>query len=147
MNFQYKIAKASHNEELFQLEKICFPHDAWSFESIKNTLDNERNVCFIACFNDKIVGYAIASVIYDECELNRIAVLPEFRKLKIGEKLIENLIQKCKSCDCRIIYLEVRESNDAAIGLYIKSGFIKCGMRKEYYRHPVENAVLMSLEF
>ena len=61
----------------------------------------------------------------------------------IGGKLLEKLYEEAEVLECREFLLEVRESNEAAIGLYTRQGFVKEGIRKNFYEQPVENAVIM----
>lgn len=146
MDFKCAFAENSHIDYIFEIEKICFPTECWSFEAIKKDILNTNTIYVVAVADSKIVGYANASAVCGECELNRIAVLPEFRNLKIGEALLKEVAAACKAAENNIMFLEVRESNCRAIGLYKKFGFEKCGLRKNYYKNPTENAVLMSLK-
>ena len=82
----------------------------------------------------------------DECELYRIAVLPEYRHQCIATQLMEYFINKCKSNGIKSIFLEVRCDNEPAKYLYEKHGFIKVGRRKNYYTEPVCDALIYKAE-
>ncbi len=58
--------------------------------------------------------------------------------------LMEGLIRETKKAGVRVWHLEVRQSNESAIRLYEKLGFVQDGLRKGYYEAPKEDAVLMS---
>lgn len=75
----------------------------------------------------------------DEVEVLNLAVLPQFRRRGMGSALIEALPPET-------VFLEVRESNAAAIALYSAAGFQKMGIRSAYYSDPVEGAVMMRLD-
>lgn len=116
-----------------EMEKQCFPGDAWSFDSIKSTLAREDIVCgVIFDGNNAPIGYYIAASGFGETELYRIAVLPSQRRRGYGKLLMEKLLKSCPK-DTEKIFLEVRESNKAAIGLYEKNGFEIISRRKNYY--------------
>ena len=67
-----------------------------------------------------------------------------YRKIGIGNKLLESLINLCSDLNCTLINLEVRESNLTAQNLYKKHGFIIDGVRKGYYEDNKEDAILMT---
>ena len=146
MNLKITIADASHNEQLFEMEKICFPSEYWSIGSVKSELLKENSICLIALCEGNFAGYVFSSFVYDESELNRIAVLPKYRNKKIAISLLEHLIEYMANNNCKTLFLEVRENNKAAIELYKKVGFNTIGIRNNYYTNPTENAILMSLE-
>ena len=146
MNLKIGNADSTQSAELFNAEKICFPNEFWSLDNIKSELDNERNICIAARDEERIIGYIFLSTVCDECELNRIAVLPEYRNQKIAGKLMLAMKDFLSQKSFGTVYLEVRSSNAPAINLYTKSGFKEIGKRKNYYKNPTEDAVLMSLE-
>ena len=65
------------------------------------------------------------------------------RRRGIGFKLMEAMIDDCKDRNVQSIFLEVRESNAAAIAMYEQFGFIKISTRKKYYDSPVEDGLVM----
>ena len=73
-----------------------------------------------------------------------MAVHPDHRRMGIACLLINNLMRICVVNNMKFLNLEVRESNCNAISLYSKLGFEKVGLRKNYYKNPNENAVLMT---
>ena len=90
------------------------------------------------------VGYAMLYIVCGEADIIRVAVLPEYRRQGIAEKL---LLKSFEVNETDAIFLDVRESNLPAINLYKLLGFVDTGIRKDYYSNPTENAVLMKKEF
>ena len=133
--------------ELECIEKACFS-SPWSLDSIKKSLCNTNTDFIIARQNQcgKIIGFCAFSFVIDECEILNIAVYPEHRKKGIAHSLLESAIDNAIKKGVRRFFLEVRESNFAAISLYKSFGFICIGNRKNYYSSPKENAILMSLK-
>jgi ribosomal-protein-alanine acetyltransferase len=117
---------------ILKIEKESFP-DLWGRELLEKELSLSFSRFIVAEVDGEIVGYLIAWIIGDSCELNRIAVAPCIRKKGIGKKLLYELIDYCKSRNVKEIFLEVRESNLNAIKLYRSSGFERISIRKNYY--------------
>ncbi|MHB8054592.1 MAG: ribosomal protein S18-alanine N-acetyltransferase [Candidatus Aminicenantales bacterium] len=95
----------------------------------------------------KIAGYLIFWVIRDEAQINNVAVHPDYRRRRIAEGMFRDILAALEQNGIQFISLEVREGNTGARALYEKLGFKGIGFRKEYYSHPVEDAVVMGLSF
>ena len=76
-----------------------------------------------------------------------IAVHPDFRRRGVAQSLVEGLVAGLKAKNVRCLTLEVRASNDPAIALYHKLGFVQVGRRPNYYRNPKEDALILRKEF
>lgn len=99
-------------------------------DDVKNEFTNNPFAKYlIYIYSNIIVGYIYYSDIYERCEINQIEVIPHYRNMKIGTKLMEYLIKTIK----KNITLEVRIDNYYAIKLYEKFGFIKTAIRENYY--------------
>lgn len=132
-------------DEICRIENESFSAEGWSRKSFEDFLSNQDNIMLSAELDGKIAGYILVSIAADEAELLIIAVDKSSRKKGIADMLLkEALKQLCGKTDT--FYLEVRESNQAAVNLYIKNGFKKVGLRKNYYSCPLENALIMSRE-
>ena len=127
-------------KDLAELDKVCFSVP-WSEKSFLEEAENPLAKYFVAKIEDKIVGYGGIWLVSGEGQITNIAVHPEMRKKGIASKILEELIKSAE--DCGQIFLEVRESNNAAISLYEKHGFKNCGVRKNFYHSPVENGIVM----
>ena len=88
-------------------------------------------------------GFLVARVVAGEAELLNMAVDAADRRKGLGSKLLAGAAKEAEARQATRMYLEVRESNEAAISLYERHGFRKNGQRAGYYQNPTENAVLM----
>ena len=106
--------------------------------------DDIEAICDIerACFSDP---WSYGTVLYEDCDINNVAVLPEYRRRGIGRRMMESFLVRCRGKGAKRVLLEVRESNLAAIGLYAAFGFAVIGKRRDYYDDPREDAVLMEV--
>jgi ribosomal-protein-alanine acetyltransferase len=128
--------------QISDLEKESF-EDAWSMAIIKENLKNEKYIYVIARENDKIIGFVTVLLIAPEAEILRIAVSIKSRRCKIAKMLMEKLLEELKLHKISEIILEVRKSNEPAIELYKKYDFKETGIRKDYYKEPLEDAIIM----
>ena len=127
-----------------ELEKICIPGEAWSFESFRSEAEKPSGFV-LAALDDSgnVMGFLTASCIMDTAELTNIAVAPECRKQGVAGMLLKNLLSRIGRAE---LFLEVRESNLPARKFYQKYQFQEIGIRKRFYQNPEENAVLMKWE-
>lgn len=93
--------------------------------------------------NREASGYAIISCTPFDADLERIAVMPKYRKKGYASLLMEKIFQQVKEEKLESIMLEVRRSNEDAINLYKNKGFESIAERKDYYKNPVEDAIIM----
>lgn len=84
-------------------------------------------------YNNKIIGFIIITLYAGESHILNIAIHPDFRSQGFGQQLLEHALAIAKSKGANIAFLEVRKSNDSAISLYQKLGFVQIGERKAYY--------------
>ena len=138
--------KAEHVPQVAQLEKICFA-DPWSELSISLELTNVWSYWVVALDGDTVVGYVGSQSSIDEADIMNVAVHPDYRRQGIAENLINTLIAELKKRGCHALLLEVRASNTPAITLYEKLGFAQVGCRKNYYRNPKEDALILRKEW
>ena len=92
---------------------------------------------------DPLAGFALASLIPPQAELESIVVATIFQRRGIARRLFEALAGELASAGITEVLLEVRASNEAALSLYRALGFEEAGQRAGYYADPVEDAVLM----
>ena len=138
--------KAEHVPQVAQLEKICFA-DPWSELSISLELTNVWSYWVVALDGDTVVGYVGSQSSIDEADIMNVAVHPDYRRQGIAENLINTLVAELKNRGCHALLLEVRVSNTPAITLYEKLGFAQVGSRKNYYRNPKEDALILRKEW
>ena len=135
-----------HVAQIASLERQCFA-DPWSEGSIASELDNPLSLWLVAEQNGAVCGYVGSQTVLDETDMMNIAVRPDCRRQGIAAALIEELVSRLKERGSHILRLEVRESNAPAIALYNSMGFTQLGIRKNYYRNPKENALILGKEW
>ena len=91
----------------------------------------------------QICGFAIARWGPGEWEIENVVVAAEHRRQGIGRALVRKLLQAAGEGGAEVVLLEVRQSNTAARQLYEGLGFVEAGRRPDYYRDPVEDALLL----
>jgi len=96
--------------------------------------------------DDQVAGYVVALEAADEGEILNLAVAPAGRRHGLGRALVESAVARLRERGVRQIYLEVRDSNAPARALYAAHGFKEVGRRKQYYRRPVEDAIVLRLD-
>ena len=146
MSFEIVRLSAENSAAVAEIEKSCFSHP-WSEQTVESEINGKFSDFFGAFSEGKLAGYIGGRTIAGETEIFNVAVLPEFRRKGIAKALIEKVIKTVKEKETAVIFLEVRASNLGAIMLYEKCGFVFCGIRKDYYTDPKENALLMRLAF
>ena len=137
---------SSHVAQIAQLEKICFS-DPWSEKSVASELDNKLAFWLVAAEGDTVAGYIGSQTVIDDTDLLNVAVHPDFRRPGSAEALVTALVEHLKKMGSRCLTLEVRASNEPAIALYGKLGFAEIGRRKNYYRNPREDALILRKEW
>ena len=136
----------SHVPQIAELEKMCF-HDPWSEASIASELNNRLSLWLVAVDNEKVIGYVGSQTVLGETDMMNIAVHPDHRGQGIATDLIVGLISALEQRGSHSLMLEVRVSNDPAISVYQKLGFDEVGRRKNYYRKPKEDALILRKEW
>ena len=121
------------------IEKECFS-SPWDEAALEAELNNACSYLYVALDGDKAAGYAAVYCVCGEADIARVAVLPEYRRQGIATQL---LLKSFEDNGANCVFLDVRESNAAAIKLYESLGFEHIGIRKNYYSDPTENAILM----
>lgn len=132
------------------LEKQIFSRP-WSADSFEKALTYPEQLLLVAeeAAGEGIAirGYSILFAAADQADVSNIAVDSACRGQKIGDALMREMLNRAKEKGVREVFLEVRESNAPAIGLYQKYGFSQIGIRKAYYEEPKEDALLMKMKF
>lgn len=144
-DFSVTKLKENHITAIAQLEKLCFS-EPWSENAI---IDSFRSgtVFFVAEKNGKVLGYVGIKPVLDEGYITNVAVFPEYRRMGVGAALMQKLDLFSEERELSFISLEVRQSNLPAISLYDNFGYKKEGVRKNFYREPTEDAIIMTKRF
>lgn len=115
----------------------------WSKESFAFSVSATSDCCLIAQVKNRIAGYIIVRISLDTADIADVAVDTCFREQGIGSMLMTQMFEREELIDVQQYVLEVRKSNDSAIGLYKKFSFKLEGIRRNYYTKPTEDAVVM----
>ncbi len=127
---------------LCALEAECFSLP-WSAAAFEDFFKNGCSCCLVAEIDGSIVGYVGMNLISGEGEITNLAVAASTRRLGVASALMDAL---CATEGLYRLMLDVRVSNVPARAFYEKCGFTVDGIRKNFYSHPREDAVLMSRE-
>lgn len=114
----------------------------WSYNVLKQELENKNTTYIIAKEKNEVVGFAGISVILDEATLNNIVVKKSCRGRGIGGEMLETLIDLCSDMNLKTFTLEVNVENTPAIKLYEKFGFKNLGIRKKYYNNTTDAYIM-----
>jgi ribosomal-protein-alanine N-acetyltransferase len=130
-----------------EIENLSFP-TPWSESSFRYELqENPYASLFVARTREltTVIAFACLWIVDQEVKINNIAVHPSYRSQGVGTRFLRFLIDHAASQGCREVTLEVRPSNQAALSLYRKAGFVPIGRRKQYYTDTHEDAIVMWL--
>jgi [ribosomal protein S18]-alanine N-acetyltransferase len=137
--------RLGHLDRVLEIEEASFPQP-YSRELFEEELSLDIASPQVVRLNSLVVGYIDYWTVKGEIHLINIAVDPAYRKLHIASFMMEHLIQDAQEKGAEKIFLDVRQSNAAAISLYEKFGFKKTGVRRRYYSDNGENALVMVRE-
>ena len=133
----------SHVPAVAELERQNFS-DPWPDIAVRGELTNKLALWLVAVEDGEVVGYVGSQTVLQEADMMNIAVSDSHRRRGIAKMLVEELIRQL---DAYQLTLEVRASNAPAIALYEALGFLQVGLRKNYYRKPKEDALILRKEW
>lgn len=141
----YKIITLSEEyiDSLVRLEGECFS-TPWTKKMLLDDIKNPNTLYIAAVEEDEVVAYAGMWVSVYDGQITNVAVSKEHRRQNIATGLLTTLCDECVKKGLECITLEVRRGNEAAISLYQKLGFETVGVRKNYYKNPTEDAMLLT---
>jgi [ribosomal protein S18]-alanine N-acetyltransferase len=130
-------------DEVLEIERLSFS-DPWSREMFRSELEvGGGTYARMALRGNALAGYLLAVMVEDEAHLGNLAVHPSERRTGVGQRLLDDLLETAREQGVSRITLEVRRSNDNARKFYFRNEFIDVAMRKNYYRNPHEDAIVM----
>jgi len=133
----------AHLDEVLEIERLSFT-DPWTRAMFRSELEVAAHTYGrIAIEDNRVVGYLLAVLIPDEAHLGNLAVHPRSRRRGVAQRLLDDLVQTSRMRGVRRVTLEVRESNAVARKFYATNDFMDIAIRKNYYRNPVEDAIVM----
>ena len=133
-------------DSLVIIEEECFSLP-WSKKAFQESYVKDYAYFFVAEIDKEIVGYVGLYKMGNDGDITNIGISSLHRRKGIGYKLMSSVLDFAKRENMEHITLEVRESNIPAIALYEKLGFVKVGIRKDFYEKPVENAIIYQYIF
>lgn len=143
MNIRRAIADDA--PRISELEQECFP-DPWCEKDIFSYICMEDGISFVATDDSgKPIAYILGRLIAPEGEIYRIAVSHAHRRRGVGYRLLSFAMKTERGRGLESVFLEVRSCNTAAISLYRAYGFTDIGIRKNYYKNPTDDAIVMLL--
>ena len=119
--------------------------DAWSERDISDLISTEGSMCYTAEEDGRVIGYVLGRLIAPEGEIYRIATAKDKRRRGIGYRMLSYAYKTELGHGLESLFLEVREQNAPARALYRSFGFVEAGVRKNYYKNPTDNAIIMLL--
>ena len=129
-------------EAVAELERLCFSVP-WSFSVLEQGFSNGLDRYLVVEEDGKVAGYANFKILAGEGDIERVAVHPQMRRRGFGRKLMEKMVEYAKSQGVADMTLDVRVNNEKALNLYKSCGFAEEGRRKDYYREPTEDAIIL----
>jgi tRNA threonylcarbamoyladenosine biosynthesis protein TsaB len=137
-------------KEVLEIAESLMEAPRWTRANYVAALDSNALPRRIALVTEgaqpgKVTGFAVASLLPPQAELETIAVAAESQRRGMGRQMLDEMVEKLRLAGVREVILEVRASSQPALGLYRRLGFVETGRRPRYYQAPEEDAVLMSL--
>ena len=130
-------------KEMMEMDSLCFS-DAWSENDYREMQQLPTFSNWLLRTPNKVkVGMVTFQSVPPELQILRLAVRPEWRKQGLAQFMLEQLEIEAKSANLESIWLEVSSANKAATALYSKKGFQVTGIRKNYFRNPLGDALLL----
>ena len=138
------VMQERHLAALAEIERACF-HAPWSENMLREELG--KGIFLVAEQDGRTAGYVGCQTVLDEGYITNVAVFPQYRKKGVATALIKRVFELAQEKKLAFVSLEVRLSNSNAIALYKKAGFKEEGRRKNFYRNPREDALIMTKRF
>ena len=132
---------SNHLPEIAKLEQLCFS-EPWSEKSLALLLGSDA-IGFVCIDRERVVAYGGMLWAPDEGQITNVAVHPDARRCGYARAILAAFDTAAREHHAEQISLEVRESNTAAIRLYATDGYEVLGRRKNFYRNPREDALVM----
>ena len=123
------------------IETIIQPQDAWGYRTVIELLAQDSIDLLVVYQIDKVVGYCLYQVVFEQAEILRIGTHPDYQRQGIASRIFARLNKALEANQVESLLLEVRADNTAAIALYEQQGFTVIHTRKSYYQAAHQSAV------
>lgn len=134
-------------EAVANIELLVQPHDAWTYQTLVEMLAQDSMHMLMVyeqedkADNNKVIGYCLYQVIFEQAEILRIGTHPDYQRQGIASQIFAQLNEELISNQVESLLLEVRADNAPAIALYEQQAFAVIHTRKNYYQVPHQPAV------
>lgn len=145
MSMMIREAVINDLEGILNVENSCSGMP-WTMAQMEEELNYRYAHTFVAEKEGKVVGFFTMHILGDEAHLNEFDVLPAEQNAGIGSALLRKMLTLCEESGVRKVTLEVRRSAFPARHLYEKFGWKQAGTRKDFYRSPLEDGLVLLLE-
>jgi ribosomal-protein-alanine N-acetyltransferase len=145
---QIRLATVADIPVLIALESDAVTAAHWSSEQYESAISDAGPVRVLLVLEEErvIQAFLAARAVEHEWEIENIAVTGQARRQGLGTRLLGEFLNIARGQGGKAVYLEVRESNHAARGLYEKWAFVESGRRTRYYNNPLEDAITYRLD-
>jgi ribosomal-protein-alanine N-acetyltransferase len=142
-----RVDPARDLDDVMAIEQESFVRPWTPAMFIREIEHPEVSHLFLARFKDgTAAGYCAVRVILDELHINNIAIRPAYRRQGVARVLLAYVFREAWRLGARRATLEVRRSNDGALGLYDALGFVETAVRHGYYTSPPEDALILWMD-
>ncbi|QED46378.1 ribosomal protein S18-alanine N-acetyltransferase [Cytobacillus dafuensis] len=139
----FRLLNENDVDEIHEIELASFSMP-WTKEAFYNEFTQNKFAVYVGLEDDgKIIGYCGVWIVLDEAHITNVAILPQYRGMKLGEALMRNVMEVAANNGAKTMTLEVRVTNHVAQSLYRKLGFQDGAIRKNYYTDNQEDALVM----
>ncbi|MDO4522078.1 MAG: ribosomal protein S18-alanine N-acetyltransferase [Eubacteriales bacterium] len=142
LSWQIREMTESDLSQVCCIENVIFSQP-WSRKGFLDSMNSMDTLYLSVYFDGKVVGYCGFLQSFEEADITNVAVDEAYRGRGIARSMLTELMHRGEQRGITAFTLEVRESNRAALHLYESLGFENCGIRKNFYEKPQENAVIM----
>jgi len=135
---------AADLDDVLEIEAVSFAKP-WTRPMFERELTGQgvSHLYVLRTADWRVAAFCMDWVVADELHINNLAVRPECRGAGVGRTLLESVLRHAVALGARVATLEVRRSNAAALKLYERLGFSVAAIRRDYYDHPVEDALIL----
>ena len=133
---------------IMSIERASFPTDAWSEAMMAGELASPHGSYLVVEEAGRIIGYGGVRAVSGaaDADIQTIALDAGVRGAGRGRMLLAALLERARGAGARTVFLEVRDDNPVAQGLYRREGFIEIGRRPRYYQPDDVDAIIMQLD-
>ena len=141
-------ATADDLAAIMAIERASFPSDAWSEAMMAGELASPHGSYLVVEEAGRVIGYGGVRAVRGaaDADIQTIALDAAERGTGRGRMLLAALLECARNAGARTVFLEVRDDNPVAQGLYRREGFIETGRRPRYYQPDDVDAIIMQLD-